>query len=249
MEHKEGKNEHDSYISKTKGFFHYVFNTDHDTKTDLTNLAQYIFLAFVFVTILINTMRNYFPIIDDSRSSIEILIIVMLYMFILFYGIYYINRVICYIPNFSGSQYSHCGSTLFLFPLVLSVLISITNFSPQAEHGTCIIIERMNEVWESKPTTGKKKKKSSATQQQQEQPQQPQHSPNIYTPPQQMAPTLYSGQTTPISQLPVVQMNSQEGYQNSQSTQDNGFESQQLMEPMAANEGSSAFGGAFGSTW
>ena len=64
-----------------------------------------------------------------------------------------------------------------------------------------------------------------------------------------MAPTLYSGQTTPISQLPVVQMNSQEGYQNSQSTQDNGFESQQLMEPMAANEGSSAFGGAFGSTW
>ena len=248
MEHKESKSGHDSYISKTKGFFHYVFNTDHDAKLDLMNLGQYVFLAFLFIGILMTIIKRYFPIIDETSSTIEIFIILMVYLMVLFYAIYYINRIICYIPNISGIQYSHCGSSVFLFPFVLSVLTSISSFSPQVEIGRSIIMDRANEMLELKQTSGKKKKKGSATQQQQQ--QQPQHSPNIYTPPQQMAPTLYSGQTTPISQLPVVQMNSQEGYQNSQSTQDYGAEqSQQLMEPMAANDGGGAFGGAFGSTW
>jgi len=244
-------------VSTHKGFIHYVFNTDSESKITLINLAQYTFLAFIFIAILTNLMKIYYPSIDDSRSSIEIIVMILIYIFIIFYSIYYIDRIICYIPNYSGMQYIHCGNSLYLFPLVLSVLITLNTMSPQIDNGTRIILERISESWglpniegSNNGSGGSKKKKKmtqSSQQQQQQQQQQPQ---------QQIAPTLYSGQTTSISQLPVVQMNSQSydgGNSNQQPQQQqqqnqSDYDQSQPMEPMAANEGG-AFSSAFGSLW
>jgi len=245
MDHKEHKIEHDiNYVSKTKGFFNYVFSMDHDTKHLLMNYTQYIFLAFIFIISLSTAMKTYYPIIDETNSSIEICLLILLYIFILFFGIYYVNRIICFIPNYSGTPYIHCNDTLYLFPAIISILYSIISYNSQIKDGIHIILERINEKISSNSSdvvsSGKKKKKNVVAQQQ----QPPQQLPNMYIAPQQQN----TSQTTQISQLPIVQMNSSDNSNSSSSSiQDQGYD--QSMGPMAANDGVSAFGSAFGSTW
>jgi hypothetical protein len=241
MEQKqtESKADYDNYTSKSKGFFSYVFNTDKTIQTDMINLTQYIVLAFFFILSLITLMKNYFPIIDEEYSTIEIIIFIILYIFILFYGLYFINRIICYIPTYTGQQYAHCSSVTFLFPLVLSILTSMASFNPQINNGISIIMERIHSFWESRnATSGEKKKKKKTTTNSNNSQQQ-----SLET--QQIAPTLYTGQSTPINQLPVISSHQPQQQQQQQSSE----EPPVYNEPVAANAGGSAFGGAFGDTW
>lgn len=240
MEHKDSKIEHDNFVSKSKGFFNYVFNLDQTSKTDLYNISQYIILAFIFIGTLISLLRNYFPAIDENHSSIEISIKMILYVIILLYSVFYINRIICYIPTISGFQYSHCGNTAFIFPIILSILVSMISFNTQFNEGIGILITRGQAAIGTKQSVDTKKKKKNANSNEQQQQS------TLET--QQVAPTLYSGQTTPISQLPVIQMNSPP--QNQQQQHNQSYDDQPVYnEPVAANSGGSAFGGAFGDSW
>ena len=246
MEHKDSKIEHDNFLSKSKGFFSYVFNFDEETKKQLYNITQYLILAFIFIGTLISLLKHYFPVFDESHSTIEITIKMILYVIILIYSVFYINRIICFIPTISGSQYSHCGNIAFIFPMLLSILISMISFNIQINEGINILIERTKSVWGSTQSGDTKKKKKKITNSNEQQNQQS----TLET--QQVAPTLYSGQTTPISQLPVIQMNSPQQQQQQQQQQQHNYsydEQPMSNEPMAANAGGSAFGGAFGDAW
>lgn len=243
MEHKDSKIEHDNFVSKSKGFFHYVFNLDQESKKDLYNISQYLVLAFIFLSILVNLLRHYFPLIDETHSSIEITIKMILYIVIIIYSIFYINRIICFIPTISGFQYSHCGTTAFIFPIMLSILISMISFNTQFNEGISILISRAQTMIGTNQSVDTKKKKKNVNSNEQQQQS------TLET--QQVAPTLYSGQTTPISQLPVIQMNSPpQNQQQQQQQQNQSYDDQPgYNEPVAANAGGSAFGGAFGDAW
>ena len=88
--------------SKTKGFFSYVFDFNDQRKQELINLGQYVTLGFIFYTILIYSVDKYFPKIDESSSSIEIIFTLLLFLYVIFYSIYFIDRIICYFHTFFG---------------------------------------------------------------------------------------------------------------------------------------------------
>jgi hypothetical protein len=221
--------------SKSKGFFSHVFEFNEQRKQELINLGQYVTLGFIFYTILIYVVDIYFPKIDDTSSSIEIIFTLLLYLYIIFYSVYFIDRIICYFHSFfgkplTGSSHSH---ELLLFPLVTPILLAIISFNPQFQDGTYILFERLNDAWNGNEKKQKKKNKTNP------QPQQQQ----IQTP---LTSSLYSGNTTPINQLPVIQ----EGFtQQSQPVQQHAQvnvtqPAQESFAPMAANE---VMGGSFGS--
>jgi hypothetical protein len=230
--------------SKTKGFFSYVFDFNEQRKQELINLGQYVTLGFIFYTILVYVVDIYFPKIDDTSSSIEIIFTLLLYLYIIFYSVYFIDRIISYFHSFfgkplSGTSHSH---ELLLFPLVTPILLAIISFNPQFQDGTYIIFERLNDAWNGKEKKQKKKNKSNP------QPQQPPMQQQMITQ-QPITNSLYSGNTTPINQLPVIQ----EGFTQQQSqpvqqfTQDNSNTAgQESFAPMAANE---VMGGSFGSSF
>ena len=222
--------------SKTKGFFSYVFDFNEERKKELINLGQYVTLGFVFYTILIFVVDKYFPKIDDTSSSIEIVFTLLLYLYIIFYSVYFIDRIICYFHTFFGKPISASSHTheLILFPLVAPILIAIISFNPQFQDGAYILFERLNEAWNGNEKKQKKKNKSNQQQQQQQQ-QMP------------ITSSMYSGNTTPINQLPVLQ----EGFTQQLQPQQQPQPQQQIVqqqqmsqEPVAANEMS---GGSFGS--
>ena len=81
----------------SKGFFSWVFYMDEKMKTELINIGQYIGLALFFYSFLIYFMNLYLPFIDETNSSIEIIIRLLVFVYILFYSIYFINNL-----NFMG---------------------------------------------------------------------------------------------------------------------------------------------------
>jgi hypothetical protein len=228
--------------SKTKGFFSYVFDFNDQRKQELINLGQYVTLGFIFYTILIYSVDKYFPKIDESSSSIEIIFTLLLFLYVIFYSIYFIDRIICYFHTFFGkplygSSHNH---DLLLFPLVTPILIAIISFNPQFQDGSYILFERLNDAWNGNEKKQKKKNKSNP------QPQQPPMQQQIITQ-QPITNSLYSGNTTPIHQLPVVQEGfTQQQQQPQQQQQQPYMESVQSQEPMAAND---AIGGSFGSSF
>ena len=226
--------------SKTKGFFSHVFEFNDQRKQELINLGQYVTLGFIFYTILIYSVDKYFPKIDDSSSSIEIIFTLLLFLYIIFYSVYFIDRIICYFHTFFGKPLygpSH-NHDLWLFPLVTPILIAIISFNPQFQDGSNILFERLNDAWNGNEKKQKKKNKSNP------QPQQPPMQQQMIsnTP---ITNSLYSGNTTPIHQLPVVQEGFTQQPQQLQQQQPY-MDSPQQTEPLAAND---AIGGSFGSSF
>jgi hypothetical protein len=234
--------------SKHKGFFSFVFEYNEEKKEKLLKIGQYISLGFIFYSIFLHIINNYFPTIDETSSSIEILITLLLYLYVFFYSVYYIDRIICYSHTIFGVSNTSCylneNNEIPIFNIVTPALLSILSFNTQFQDGLRIIFERATDAWNG--TEKKQKKKNKNNQQQQAQ---------QAIPPQQHMPitsSLYSGNATPINQLPILQ----EGFtqqqqqpmleQQMQHQMPVQHQMQQLSEPMAANEGiGSAFGTLF----
>jgi hypothetical protein len=217
-------NKHDDL--KTKGFFAYVFSWNDTIKRQLTNLWQFITLAFIFLIILLHLLNKYYPIIDETKSSVEIFLLLIFYLYILLFSIYFIIRIISYIPTISGEEYNSFHNSLFLLPLTISIMISIILFNNHFQEGIFILFERLTEAWNGGDKKKKKKKQQQETQENTSAPQM------ISQP---IAP-LYTGNTTPIHQLPPPQ----EGYQNQNYSQNQEYQPQNNI-PVAANEMGSAF--------
>jgi hypothetical protein len=122
-----------------------------------------------------------------------------------------------------------------VFSIVTPVLLSILSFNPQYQDGIFILSERIREAWNGNEKKQKKKKKSEQQQQQQQQ------QPVSHTP---ITSSLYSGNTTPINQLPILQEGFTQNQPVQQSLQQQIEPTQELNVPMAANE---VVGGSFGS--
>ena len=58
-----------NHNSKQKGFFSFVFEYNEDNKNKLMKIAQYVTLGFIFYSIFIFFINNYFPKIDDPNLS------------------------------------------------------------------------------------------------------------------------------------------------------------------------------------
>jgi len=216
----------------TKGFFSWVFYMDEKMKFELINIGQYIGLAFLFISILIYLIDTYLPIIDETNSSFEIILKLLVFLYILFYSIYFINRIICYIPTFSSSPYPDyiMYDSKFIFSSIISIIVATISFHDSFKLGINTLSNRIKDVTNNNETPKKKKKKVTINENENTTETQS-------LPPMQNS--LYTGNTTSINQLPIVNVqknNYQEDFQNQEHPP----------EPMAANEGGSAFGSIFG---
>jgi uncharacterized protein with PQ loop repeat len=144
-------------LSKTSsgkpGFFKHVFNFDEDSKAEMLNLVQYIVLALVPVIILNKLMQRYVPEADDDKSSLEITAEVLAQVLFMFFGILIINRIITYVPTYSGEKYP----TWNVISAVLPMLVILISLQTKLGEKISILFERIMELWEGpKDTKGKK---------------------------------------------------------------------------------------------
>jgi hypothetical protein len=242
--------EETSKVSSKMTFFKYVFNFDEDSKHDMMNIVQYAILAIIPVIVLNKTMQKYVPEADEEKGSVEILAEVIFQIVYMFLGLFFIHRIIAYIPRYSGTKYPEYHVIYNILPTLVVLLSLQTKLGEKVS----ILFDRVVELWEGKKDDDKNKKKGKGNVKVSQPISQGQSA---------ITQSLYTGNTnmgassdgTSISQLPSIpsgQQQQQPDY-NSMYRNDNnplvgaatpGFEQPMIM---AANEalGGSAFGSNF----
>jgi hypothetical protein len=240
--------EETSKVSSKMTFFKYVFNFDEVSKNDMMNIVQYAVLAIIPIIVLNKTMQKYVPEADEEKGSAEILAEVIFQIVFMFLGLFFIHRIISYIPRYSGTKYPEYHVVFN----ILSTLLVLLSLQTKLGEKVSILFDRVAELWEGKSEDDKKKKKGKGNVKVTQPISQGQSA--------VVTQSLYTGNTnmgassdgTSISQLPMTGTQQQPDY-NSMYRNDNnpmvgaatpGFEQPVIM---AANEalGGSAFGSNF----
>ena len=141
----------DSSDDSNKNFFKYVFNFDDDSKADILNIIQFAILAIIPVVLLNKTLSKYIPEADDKKGSLEITAEIVIQIITMFLGILIINRIITFIPPYSGKKYGDIS----IITMILPMLVIILSLQTKLGEKVSILVERIVELWEGK--TDKKK--------------------------------------------------------------------------------------------
>ena len=255
-------------ITSKNGFIKHVFNFEDDSKSEMLNIIQYSLLAIIPIIILNKLSQKFVPEAEEEKGSFEILAEVVVQVLVIFLGLLLINRIITYIPTYSGMKYPEVN----IIYIILAVLMITLSLQTKLGEKVGILTDRVMQLWDgygemnqqgngkgNANGNGKGNMKGNVrvsqpiSGQMQMQPQmQPQMQSQMQSQNDAMNQSLYS---TPISQLPTIgaeqktpDYNSM--YQNTYTPLPGaatpGFT--EPMEPMAANAAgafASPFGGGF----
>jgi len=230
--------------SESISFFKHVFNFDDENKSRMLNMMQYTVLAIIPVLLVLRGVKHFIPEEDESKGSIEILLESVGQILIIVLAIWFINKLITFVPTYSGKPYNVFNETTYIIPFVLILATMQTKLGAKFN----ILIDRMMDMW-----MGRLGEQQQQPQQQGQvrvsQPIAAMHQPSQadYLDRNQLLPSNLNLTAMPAPQ--ATQMSKQTNpdfnqmYQhgaNSMAAATSSFQ-----EPMAANEG----GGGWGSAW
>ena len=211
-----------------KNFFSHVFDFDKTSQNDILNVIQYIILAIIPTILLNKGVQKVFPDADEEKGNIEILAEMVGQLIFMFIGFILVHRMVTYIPTLSKTDYAEVN----ILTIIIQFLALVLSLQTKVGGKTNILLDRLYEHWEGKPSQPQQ-------QQQQQQQQAPSQQGSLLPPPmvQTSAPTqgpqqdfnkMYEGPVNPLVNAATPGMGG----------------SYEQFEPMAANDGFGAFGGA-----
>ena len=237
-------------LSKTTngkpGFFKHVFNFNQESKDEMLNIIQFAILAIIPVIILNKLMQRFVPEADEDKSSIEITAEVLGQIIVMFLVILIINRIITFIPTYSGEKYPVFSVTTIILPMMVVILSLQTKLGEKV----AILVDRLIELWEGRASESKTTGKNGKNGKSQVKVSQP-----ISQNQSAMNQSLNSMGSTSISSLPPVQTQQLPNYdqmyqQDSTPLIGAATPGTENFEPAPANMGGGgAFGSAFGGSW
>ena len=219
-----------------EGFIGHVFNFNANAKEEMMNIVQYAILAVIPVVLLNKSIQRFIPEVDDEKSSLEIVVEVVVLLIFMFLGIFFIDRLVTFVPTYSTKKYE----PLSVINIILSMLVITLSLQTRLGEKVSILVDRVNEMWSgSSEDDGKKKKKKKRGTS-----VNANANASSQSNPVSMPASSPPGSTS-IGTLPPVNYDSM--YQQQPTPLVNAAEpSMETFEPMAANSGG---GGAFGSAF
>ena len=106
-----------------QGFFTYVFRLSKFKQEDLMNIVQYSTLTIIPVILFVYFTKKYFPAVNENDASLYIFIVTFIELMFMIIGIFFIDRIINYIPTYSGKYYETINLTTIIIVFILFMLI------------------------------------------------------------------------------------------------------------------------------
>ena len=107
---------------ETESFFKFVFNFDDDSKSELLNLFQYAILAIIPIVLILKSIKHFIPEEDESKGSLELLAESVGQILYIILTLWLTNRMIKFVPTYSGAKYSSVNLMHALLPLLLIII-------------------------------------------------------------------------------------------------------------------------------
>ena len=143
-------------LSSKMRFFKHVFSFDDDSKSEMLNIIQYSVIALIPVVLLNKAMQKYVPEAEEEKGSVELLAEILIQVVVMFIGILIINRIITYIPTYSGIKYPDFSVTY----IILAVLTITLSLQTKLGEKVSILCDRIAELWDGGSDKKKKKGKN-----------------------------------------------------------------------------------------
>ncbi len=232
-----------SDTSSSLNFFKYVFNFDEENKNGLMNMIQYTILSIIPVLITLRLIKQIIPEEDESKGSLEIVLESVGQIILIVLAIWFTNKIIRFIPTYSGENYGKFNETNFIIPFIIILATMQTKLGAKLN----ILIDRVIDLWQGKKEVPAKGQGQQGGQNvvRVTQPFSGQHQPS-------QADYLDAGQLLPsnrqLSAMP--NMGQQQNpdfnamYPNNPTPMPGAMNPGGMMEPVAANSG-----GGWGSVW
>ena len=106
-----------------QGFFSYVFKLSKFKQADLLNFIQYCILSIIPFIVIYFFIRKYEFSITYTDSSLYILFATFSSIMLFIVGIYFIDRIINYIPPLSGKFYDVINITNLSIAIIMALLL------------------------------------------------------------------------------------------------------------------------------
>jgi len=129
-----------------EGFFKYVFNFDENNKGALLNLFQYSFISIPLIILILKIMNYYTPEEDENKGNLEISLEIVVSIIFLLISIWFINKIIRYIPTYSAIDYKPFNEINFILPLFIILFTIQTKLGAKIN----ILVERLVDLLEGK---------------------------------------------------------------------------------------------------
>ena len=107
------------------------------------NIVQYLGLALIPVVILLKLIKNYFPEEDETKGSFEITAEVLAQIVVIFVGIWFIDRLVRYLPTLSKMNYHGFNETNFIIPILIILVTMQTKLGAKIN----ILSDRIIDMW------------------------------------------------------------------------------------------------------
>lgn len=140
-----------SVQDESMGFFNYVFNFDNENKMRIMNMLQYTLLAIIPILLILRGIKHLIPEEDESKGSFEILAESIGQVILIMVSIWITNKIINYIPTYSGEDYPKFNEISFVLPFILLLATMQTKLGAKFN----ILIDRtMNLITGKNPQEG-----------------------------------------------------------------------------------------------
>ena len=139
----------DKLNNNTDGFLKAVFPFDDEQKESLLNMIQYITLSIIPIVAVLKMIKTYTPEANDDAGSLVIFVEVVLQLTAMFLALYFIHRIVDFIPTYTGRAYDAFNSTN-LIPGVL--LLSLTIQSKLSDK-VQILVDRLWDLYDGNSNT------------------------------------------------------------------------------------------------
>ena len=129
--------------NKFENFFEYMFNFDEENKAKLMNIIQYLVLSLIPVVVLLKLIKNYFPEEDEAKGSVEITVEVLAQLVVIFAGVWFIDRLVRYLPTLSKMNYHGFNEINFVIPVLIILVTMQTKLGAKVN----ILTDRVIDMW------------------------------------------------------------------------------------------------------
>lgn len=131
-----------------------MFHFNDASKAELLNIVQYALLALLPIVLLNKTMNRFVPEADDTKSSLELGLEVMLQISFLFVALFFVHRLVTFVPTYSGEKYAELRIT----NVILAVMTIVLSLQTKLGEKISILADRVAELWNGESGGSKKKK-------------------------------------------------------------------------------------------
>ena len=126
-----------------KSFFMHVFSSTDEGRAEILNVVQYAIIGVLPIIILNKIIQRFIPEADLDKSTLELLVEILLQIIVMFCGIIVIHRIITYIPTYSGFKYDGVNFT----NVILAFLTIILSIQSKLGIKTNILYDRALLLW------------------------------------------------------------------------------------------------------